>query len=105
MESPNDPTPEDYKKDIDKVRDFVAKNGMTWPMARQKSIFEIATRRFAIHAYPTAILLDPEGKIAALEGLHGAELLSTLEKLLAVPCRRKAGTVEPGHPRPQPERR
>ncbi len=70
----------EYKKDIKTVRAFLAKEGYTWPQAAQKSIEEITRNRFLVFGFPVNVLLDPEGKVVALD--IGAGLEQQLAKLL-----------------------
>jgi thioredoxin-like negative regulator of GroEL len=70
-------------------RAFVAKNGMTWPQYRDADAR--VARAFSVHAFPTYVLVDPEGvEIRRLEGLdprHSVlyRLRDTLEEILGKP--------------------
>lgn len=80
----------DEDKSLDEVKAFIAQKEMTWPQAATPSIEELLEKRFRITAFPTLVLLDPQGKIVSLgrKGqmpLRGKELLDTLEKLLPSP--------------------
>ena len=77
----------DEDKELEKVKKFVAEKGMTWPQATTESIGELAKKRFRVTAYPTLVLLDPNGKIVSLSRkdqmpLRGEKLLETLDKVL-----------------------
>ena len=77
----------DQDKDMDKVKAFLAEKGVIWPQATTPSIEDLLEKRFRIVAYPTTVLLDPQGKIISLGmkdqmPLRGRELLNTLEKVL-----------------------
>ena len=77
----------DEDKDINKVKEFLAEKGMTWTQATPESIKELVKKRFRITAYPTTMLLDPQGRIISLgrkdqPPLRGEKLFSTLEKIL-----------------------
>lgn len=72
---------------IDKVKKFMTEKGMTWTQATTDSIQDLLDKRFRITAYPTTVLLDPQGKIISLGQreqmpLRGKELFTTLEKLM-----------------------
>lgn len=75
------------KQALDKVKKFMTDKGMTWTQATTDSIQELLDKRFRITAYPTTVLLDPQGKIISLGQrdqmrLRGKELFDTLEKLM-----------------------
>jgi len=64
-------------------------NHAVWPQARGDSM-EDFTHRLRISAMPTVFLLDPEGRIALVNGSHGEflrgeELLRTLQEKLPLP--------------------
>lgn len=60
----------------------VEKMGMTWPqMSDLKGWQSAAADIYGIRSIPASILLDPEGKIIALD-LRGEQLQATLESLL-----------------------
>ena len=69
---------------------IVEKEGVTWTQARTESIKVWYDRRFQIVAWPTMILLDPNGKILSVDradkgelGLRGDKLAATLGGLFA----------------------
>lgn len=71
----------------DKVEDavrFLGKNKATWPQATKASIKTLTEVTYRIQEYPSAILLDPEGKVVSLDqkALEGQRLLQTLDRLL-----------------------
>ena len=83
-----DVTPDDWAKGLEKVKAFVEKEGVTWTQARTESIKVWYDRRFQIVAWPTMILLDPNGKILSVDrtskgelGLRGEKLAATLDGL------------------------
>ena len=60
---------------------------MTWPQATEESVKEFLVEGLMVRAWPTAILLDPDGKIISLgrrdqPGLRFEKLEETLEELL-----------------------
>jgi peroxiredoxin len=64
------------------------KNGLTWPQATMNSIAQLEMR-YRIQAFPTTMLVGPDGKIISLgqtrkkqPGLRGQELIKTLDELL-----------------------
>jgi hypothetical protein len=61
-------------------------NGAVWPQARGASLQDL-TKRMRIAAWPTLLLLDPEGRIAVVDRepgnlLRGEQLLRTLQARL-----------------------
>jgi thiol-disulfide isomerase/thioredoxin len=77
----------DQDKEVEPVRKFLADQGINWPNATTESIKDLIDKRFRIVAYPTTLLLDPQGKIISLGRkdqlpLRGDELMDTLEKLM-----------------------
>jgi thiol-disulfide isomerase/thioredoxin len=70
------------------VKMWLRKNGLNWPQATQDSIRTLEDR-YRIHAFPTTMLLGPDGKIVSLgqtrkkqPGLRGQALLKSLDELL-----------------------
>ena len=70
------------------VKLWLRKNGLTWPQATMDSI-KVLEVRYRIHAFPTTMLLGPDGKIVSLgqtrkkqPGLRGQALLKSLDELL-----------------------
>ncbi|MEW6127355.1 MAG: TlpA disulfide reductase family protein [Acidobacteriota bacterium] len=77
----------DEDESVEKVKKFLTEKEITWTNATTPSIKDLTAKRFRITAFPTTILLDPQGKIVSLGRknqlpLRGKELLETLEKLL-----------------------
>ncbi|MBS1795294.1 MAG: TlpA family protein disulfide reductase [Acidobacteria bacterium] len=66
------------------VKANLAKNNITWPQARYDSIKDLIEKSYRIQEYPSAILLDPNGKVLILDQkpLTGEELLETLDRVL-----------------------
>lgn len=82
-----DMTPQDFEKGLEKVKTFLAENGVTWTQARTESIKPLYERRFQIVAWPTIILLDPEGTVLSVgrtnkgePALRGDKLDQTLAR-------------------------
>jgi hypothetical protein len=74
-------TPEGYQKDIEKVKQFVAKEGITWIQAAQETHESLTKDRFMVTRYPTELLLGPDGKIISMD-VRGEKLAKLLEKLM-----------------------
>jgi thiol-disulfide isomerase/thioredoxin len=71
----------DPNQTVDNVKKFLADKGVTWTQATSDSIKDLVTKRFRIAAYPTSVLLDPQGKILKL-GLRGEGIVTTLDAIL-----------------------
>jgi thiol-disulfide isomerase/thioredoxin len=69
---------------VDQVRDYLRKNGVQWTFATPDSVRDLINDRFQIEAFPTAILLDPDGRVveARTTMLRGERLAKTLDRLL-----------------------
>ena len=85
----DDEQSEDGKFDegLQRAREFVAEEGMTWPQATEESVKELLVEGLRVRAWPTAILLDPDGRIISLgrrdqPGLRFEKLEETLRELL-----------------------
>lgn len=83
-----DVTADDFAKGLEKVKAFVAKEGVTWTQAQTESIKPLYEKRFQIVAWPTMVLLDPNGKIISVDrtnkgepGLRGDKLDRTLAEI------------------------
>lgn len=65
------------------VKDWLKKNGINWPQAKMDSIRELEIR-YRIHAFPTSLLIGPDGKVVLLDQhkMRGADLLKTLDRML-----------------------
>ncbi len=76
----------DLEEGLEKAQKIVARFNAEWPQAQTGSIHELVLHRFRISAYPTAILLDPEGRIVsrneADRPLRGPGLVQTLRALM-----------------------
>lgn len=73
---------------LPQVKTWLDKNNLRWTQATLDSIREVI-RNFRIHAYPTTLLIDSEGKVISLNqtqrgqpSLRGQELLKSLDRLL-----------------------
>ena len=69
---------------FEQVRDYLAKNGVTWTFARPESVRTIIDDRFQISSFPRVILLDPEGRVieSRNNALRGENLARTLDRVL-----------------------
>lgn len=74
----------DKPEKLTEVKAFLAKNRIEWTQARFDSIQELIEISYRIQEYPSAILLDPQGKVLVLDQkqLTGEHLLTTLDRLL-----------------------
>jgi len=74
----------DEPEKLEAVKTFLAKNRITWTQARFDSIKNLIEKSYRIQEYPSAILLDPNGKVIILDQkqLTGENLLETLDKIL-----------------------
>ena len=79
----------DFENDdsADKVRPLLKEKGITWRNATPESIKELVEKRFRINAFPTLILLDPNGVVLELRSreLRGKRLIPTIERLMRQP--------------------
>lgn len=78
----------DNDDDASLVKQWLKRNGLNWPQATQESIKTLEIR-YRIHAFPTTMLLGPDGKIVSLgqsrkkqPGLRGQTLLKSLDGIL-----------------------
>lgn len=80
-------TSEELDQGLTKARATIERFAAGWPQARTGSIMKLVLERFQIYAYPSSILLDPEGKIVSCNEpdrpLRGPGLKQTLIRLLA----------------------
>ena len=69
---------------VEQVRDYLRKNGVTWTFATPDSVRTLINDRFNIQAFPTVILLGPDGRVieSRSAALRGANLARTLDRLL-----------------------
>ncbi|MBA3352751.1 MAG: TlpA family protein disulfide reductase, partial [Blastocatellia bacterium] len=74
----------DTDEDIEVVKPYLKKNGITWTQARNDSIRQLVEATYRIQEYPSTILLDPNGKVLVLDQneLRGERLLQTLDRLI-----------------------
>lgn len=82
-------SPADLAAGLAKARAFVADNDLTWPQAREESIKHLTLNSFTVETWPTAVLIDREGRIVSVDrtelgqpGLRGEALARTLARLL-----------------------
>jgi thiol-disulfide isomerase/thioredoxin len=85
-----DETPEDFARGLKKVKTFIADNGVIWPQAQTESIKFLYMHRFQIVAWPTLVLLDPNGVVLSVDrtdrgepALRGERLDQTLAAIFA----------------------
>jgi thiol-disulfide isomerase/thioredoxin len=66
------------------VNAYLKANGVTWPFATAPSVRTLISDRFQVTAFPTLILLDPDGRVveARTGALRGEALVRTLDKVL-----------------------
>jgi len=74
----------DTDENTEQVKTVLQKNGLIWTQARFDRIKELINYTYRIQEYPSALLLDPNGKVLVLEQklLAGEELLKTLDRIL-----------------------
>lgn len=74
----------DKPEEFEKVKAFLAKNRINWTQARFESIQNLIEVSYRIQEYPSAILLDPQGRVLVLDQkqLTGEQLLATLDRIL-----------------------
>ncbi|HKO44248.1 MAG TPA: TlpA disulfide reductase family protein [Pyrinomonadaceae bacterium] len=77
----------DNDDQIEKARALITEKKMTWPQATTPSIKDLLEFRLRVKAYPSNVLLDPQGRVISLGlkdhlPLKQEKLLQTLEKLL-----------------------
>jgi peroxiredoxin len=65
------------------VKDWLKRNNLTWPQATMSSIKELEVR-YRIQAFPTSLLIGPDGKVVLLDQhkMRGQSLLKTLDRML-----------------------
>jgi peroxiredoxin len=68
--------------DEQKWRDFIAKNGMTWPQYREAGVKGVLARMFGVTAIPRTFIIDADGVLRD-EHLGDALIEGKLEKLIA----------------------
>ncbi len=74
----------DTDEDSEKVKAVLKRSNIHWTQAKHESIKELVETSYRIQEYPSAILIDPNGKILVLEQslLKGMQLLKTLDEIL-----------------------
>jgi peroxiredoxin len=74
MNNDDDPAP---------IREWLSRNKITWTQATRDSIHDLEVR-YRIHLFPSALLIDPEGKVALVNQhkLRGQDLLKSLDQML-----------------------
>lgn len=74
----------DKTEEFEKVKAYLAKNRIDWTQARFESIQNLIEISYRIQEYPSAILLDPQGKVIVLDQkqLSGKQLFATLDQIL-----------------------
>lgn len=74
MNNDEDPAP---------IREWLSRNKITWAQATRDSIHDLEVR-YRIHLFPSALLIDPEGKVALANQhkLRGQDLLKSLDQML-----------------------
>jgi thiol-disulfide isomerase/thioredoxin len=73
------------EKEPDKARKVLSNAGVTYPQSTGEAGNDLVYKRFRIDRFPTKVLLDPAGKVIALDSdgsFDRQHLLSTLDKLL-----------------------
>ncbi len=60
-------TASDYETGLKSVKAYVTQNNVPWAQTEQSSIERLAMDRFRILAYPTTLLIGPDGKIVEVE--------------------------------------
>lgn len=65
------------------IKEWLKKNGLTWPQATMESIRDVEIR-YRVHLFPTSLLIGPDGKVVVLDQgkMRGQALLKTLDKML-----------------------
>ncbi len=73
-------------KDLQKARKVLTEAGVTYPQSSGETGYDLVHNRFGVSAFPSKALVNPEGKIIALDDSHGSfragNITATLDKLL-----------------------
>lgn len=72
-------------KETDKTRKLLSDAGVTYPQSSGETGNALVYKRFRIDRFPTKALLDPQGKVVALDfdgSFDREHITSTLDKLL-----------------------
>lgn len=64
------------------VRKILMGEGVFWTFATAGSVADLIENRFQITSFPTLILVDPDGVVVRTQGLRGAQLVKTLDRIL-----------------------
>lgn len=76
----------DYERgaSVAQVKAYLQSNGVTWTFAQPDSVRDIIVEGFRVTAFPTVVLLDPNGRIMAQPSatLRGPMLAATLDRIL-----------------------
>ncbi len=73
-------------QETEKVRKVLSDAGVTYPQSSGEAGHDLVYKRFRINRFPTKVLLNPEGKIIALDSdgsFDHEHIMSTLDKQLA----------------------
>lgn len=71
-------------EDIETLKAYQKKSGITWPQARNDSIRKLIEETYRIQEYPSTILIGPDAKVLILnqQELRRSRLIETLERVL-----------------------
>jgi peroxiredoxin len=73
-------------KDLQKARKVLGEAGVTYPQSSGETGYDLVHKRFGVTAFPSKALVNPEGKIIALDDSQGSfragNITATLDKLL-----------------------
>jgi thiol-disulfide isomerase/thioredoxin len=75
----------DDDRDVAKVRALLQEKGVTFPQSTGDMGNELVYKRFRVNRFPTAVLIDPAGKIISLDlqgQFRGENLSKTLDRIL-----------------------
>ena len=75
----------DDDRDVAKARALLEEKGVTFPQSTGDMGNDLVYKRFRVNRFPTAVLVDPSGKIISLDfenQFRGENLPKTLDRLL-----------------------
>lgn len=74
----------DTDENLAQVTDYIKKSGINWTQAQYDSIRDLVKSQYRIQEFPSAVLLDADGKVLIIEQslLKGDELIKTLDRIL-----------------------
>jgi thiol-disulfide isomerase/thioredoxin len=75
----------DDDRDVANVRALLREKGVTFPQSTGDRGNELVHKRFRVNRFPTAVLIDPAGKIISLDledQFRGENLARTLDRML-----------------------